>query len=93
MKILRNIISFFSFLTLIYFPLNAQDSLLYQKVSLPDTVCTVETALKMIEQATGLSFSYNSGLINKKRIISLKAENEKLDKILAIVSEMKELRK
>ncbi|HJZ40213.1 MAG TPA: STN and carboxypeptidase regulatory-like domain-containing protein [Bacteroidales bacterium] len=82
MKILRNIISFFSFLTLIYFPLNAQDSLLYQKVSLPDTVCTVETALKMIEQATGLSFSYNSGLINKKRIISLKAENEELEKVL-----------
>jgi len=82
MKIFKKIISFFSLFTLVCFPLNAQDSLLYQKISLPDTVCSVATALNIIEHATGLSFSYNSGLINKRQIISLKAENEELDKVL-----------
>jgi hypothetical protein len=63
--------------------LAAQDSLLVQKITLPDTTCSVESAIKLIEQKTGLSFSYNSGLINKKKIISLKeVQHEQLIQVL-----------
>jgi hypothetical protein len=64
-------------------PLNAQDSLLYNKVSFRDTICTVETALKIIEHQTNLSFSYNTGLISKKKIISFGADNEPLVNLLS----------
>ena len=82
MKTIRYFLTFFSFIILIHVSLNAQDSLLHQRISLPDTVCTVESALRIIENNTGLSFSYNSGLINKKQIISLRAEDEELVEVL-----------
>jgi hypothetical protein len=63
-------------------PLTAQDSLLYRTVTIPDTLCTVETALKIIEHHTGLSFSYNSGLFNKKKFISFNADQERLIDLL-----------
>jgi len=62
--------------------ISAQDSLLFRPVTLADTVCTTETALKLIEQQTRLSFSYNSDLINKKKIVTLKARQEKLIHVL-----------
>jgi len=62
--------------------LAAQDSLLTQRITLADTTCSFETALKVIEIHTGLSFSYNSGLVNKKKIISLNAHQEELIQVL-----------
>ena len=75
----------FLLLLMCIFPIAAQDSLLYRKVTIPDTLCTVETALRIIEHHTGLSFSYNSGLFNKKKVISLKADQERLIDLLSHV--------
>jgi len=63
-------------------PLTAQDSLLYRKVIIPDTLCTVETALKIIEHHTGLSFSYNTGLFSKKKFVYFGADQERLIDLL-----------
>jgi hypothetical protein len=56
----------------------AQDSLLMQRILLPDTTCSVETAMKLIEQRTALSFSYNTGIINKNRVITLTRKPDEL---------------
>ena len=50
---------------------SAQDSLLVQRFAFPDTTCTVDIAMQLIEKQTGLSFSYNTDIINKKKVISL----------------------
>ncbi len=50
---------------------SAQDSLLVQHFTVPDTTCTVDAAMQLIEQQTGLSFSYNTDIINKKKVITL----------------------
>ncbi len=68
-------------------PLAAQDSLLYQKVTIKDTLCTVEHALKIIEKQIRLSFSYNTGLINKKKSILLSARQEPLIDILKQITD------
>lgn len=60
----------------------AQDSLLYSRITLPDTLVTTEKALQHIERHTGLSFSYNSGLIDKRRKVNLYAGNERLIDLL-----------
>jgi hypothetical protein len=62
--------------------LGAQDHLLDQPVTLPDTTCTIETALKIIEEHTGLSFSYNSELVSRKKIIDLSAHQDELIQVL-----------
>ena len=62
--------------------LSAQESLLQQRITLTDTTCTIDNALKLIEKETGLSFSYNSGLINRKRRVTLRASNEELITVL-----------
>jgi hypothetical protein len=62
--------------------LPAQDSLFYQRLTLPQTRCSVEEALRIIEQQTGLSFSYNTGLIDKRKVISLQADQEQLIDLL-----------
>ena len=62
--------------------LSAQESLLLKHITLADTVCTIDTALKLIEKETGLSFSYNSGLINRKKRVNLHAGNEDLITVL-----------
>jgi hypothetical protein len=63
-------------------PLTAQDSLLYRELILPDTTCTLETALRILEHQTNLSFSYNSDLINKKRMVALDSEPRPLSDVL-----------
>ncbi|MBN1145500.1 MAG: carboxypeptidase-like regulatory domain-containing protein [Bacteroidales bacterium] len=68
-------------------PLTAQDSLLYQRITIRDTLCTVEHALRIIEKQTRLSFSYNTGLINKKKTILLSARQEKLIDILREITD------
>lgn len=76
---------FFNITLFLFFgilPLTAQDSLLYRNMSITDTVCSIETALEIIEHKTGLSFSYNSGLINKKKILSFGAYQERLIDLL-----------
>ena len=50
---------------------------------LKDTTCTVETALRLIENQTGLSFSYNTGLVNRKKVITLDSGQKKLIDILS----------
>ncbi len=62
--------------------LSAQDSLLVQHITVPDTTCSVNTAMELIEQQTGLSFSYNTDIINKKKIITLHGGRDELIHIL-----------
>ncbi len=62
--------------------LSAQDSLLVQHFIVPDTTCTVEVAMQLIEKKTGLSFSYNSDIINRKKVITLQAGRNTLINIL-----------
>ena len=64
------------------FSLQAQDSLLYKRLSIPESRSSVEQAMKIIEQHTGLSFSYNTGLINKKDNVILSADGERLIDVL-----------
>jgi hypothetical protein len=61
---------------------SAQDSLLFQHFIVPDTTCTVDAAMKTIERQTGLSFSYNTDIINKKKIITLQGGSMELIHIL-----------
>ncbi len=68
-------------------PLTAQDSLLYQKITIKDTLFTVEHALKFIEKQTRLSFSYNTGLINKKKEILFGAKQEQLIDVLRQITD------
>jgi len=62
--------------------LQAQDSLLCKPVTIESTLCSVDQAIKMIEKKTGLSFSYNSGVISKKKTVTLQAKNEPLIEVL-----------
>jgi len=45
-------------------------------------MCTAEAMLKLIESRTGLSFSYNTGLLDRKRIMTLEAHPGKLVDVL-----------
>lgn len=65
------------------FYMQAQDSLLHQRITIPPTSCTIDEALKIIERRTGLSFSYNSGLVDKKKVVRLEADKEILSDILS----------
>jgi hypothetical protein len=69
------------FLTSLPF-LSAQDSLLVQHITIPDTTCSVNIAMQLIEQQTGLSFSYNTDIIDKKKIITLQGGKDELIHIL-----------
>ncbi len=62
--------------------LSAQDSLLFHQIVLPDTTCSVNEAMQLIEGETQLSFSYNTDIINKKKIISLHSGKDELIHIL-----------
>ncbi|MFO7371126.1 MAG: carboxypeptidase-like regulatory domain-containing protein [Bacteroidales bacterium] len=80
-------ITIFLWLFIFLPPLAAQDSILYQRVTIKDTLCTVEQALRIIEKQTHLSFSYNTGLINKKKTILLSARQEPLIDILRQITD------
>jgi hypothetical protein len=82
MTSLRRILAVFFGLNIGLLSLTAQDSLLYRRFSINDTVCSLESALKIIENKTGLSFSYNSGLIDKKKTSYLKSNKEDLTHVL-----------
>jgi len=60
----------------------AQDSLLHRLLTFPETSCSIEEALKILEKQTGFSFSYNTGLVDKKKQITLVADQEPLIDIL-----------
>jgi hypothetical protein len=62
--------------------MQAQDSLLLQRLTIPETQCTIDQALKIIEQKTGLSPSYNSGLFDRRKPITLNARQETLESVL-----------
>ncbi len=81
-------LTLFLWLFIFLLPLTAQqDSLLYQKITINDTLCNVEHALKIIEKQTRLSFSYNTGLINKKKTILLSARQEQLIDVLRQITD------
>jgi hypothetical protein len=61
---------------------SAQDSLLFKQITVPDTTCTVSMAMQVIERQSGLSFSYNTDIINKKKIISLHGGRDELIHVL-----------
>ena len=61
---------------------SAQDSLLVQHFTVPDTTCTVDMAMQLIELQTGLSFSYNTDIVNKKQVITLHGGRNELIHIL-----------
>ncbi len=80
-----NLDRFFAFVIIGFIGLSglyAQDTLLYRKIVMPDSMCTTETAMKIIEQQTGLSFSYNSDLVDLGKMIVLKAGQDDLIHIL-----------
>jgi hypothetical protein len=79
---LTRFFTFLIFLHLMNIQVHGQDANLLQEISISDTLCPVETALKLIEHTTGLSFSYNTGLINKRKMILFSAKNEELISVL-----------
>jgi hypothetical protein len=62
--------------------MQAQDSLLMKPLALADTTISTEAALKLVEKKTGMSFSYNSGLVNRRRKVSLSAAEKPLQAVL-----------
>jgi hypothetical protein len=62
--------------------LTAQDSLLNRQVTIHETQCTLEAAIKIIELQTGLSFSYNSGLFDRRKEVTISASGESLMNVL-----------
>jgi hypothetical protein len=61
---------------------SAQDSLLLQSFIVPDTTFTVDAAMQWIERQTGLSFSYNTDIINKRKVVTLQGGRAELIHIL-----------
>lgn len=70
------------YLSLIAIVALPQDSLQIHKITIRDTTCTVETLMEIIEEQTLLSFSYNTGIINKKKIVRAHAEQEPVTNVL-----------
>lgn len=64
------------------FTVSAQDSLLVRHYAIPDTICTVETAMQIIENSTGLTFSYNTDIIDKKKVVTLQGGEDELISLL-----------
>ena len=62
--------------------LAAQESLLKQFVFLPDTICRLDTALNIIEEASGYYFSYNTDIIPIGDTVKLKAPGDTLILVL-----------
>jgi hypothetical protein len=76
---------FFAFMILSFVGLpflSAQDSLLYRRIHVPDTTCSMETAMEIIEQESGLSFSYNTELVDRHKRVTLKGGEDGLNHIL-----------
>lgn len=61
----------------------AQESPGEPSVTIPDTTCTIGEMLNILEGATGLSFSYNSGIIDEKKTVQIKADDENLTGFLS----------
>ena len=66
----------------IFVQLNAQNKTLSQKISLTANNITTKEALKKIEKTANVKFSYNSELINTEKIVSVRANNIKLEDCL-----------
>jgi hypothetical protein len=60
----------------------AQESILDQFVILPDTTCRLDTALNIIEEATGYYFSYNTDIISVGDTVKLRSPGDTLSIIL-----------
>jgi hypothetical protein len=65
--------------------LHAQDSVFFQRLDIPETHCSVDQAMKTIEEQTGLSFSYNTGLFDRRRDIILRSDHNTLLEVLKAV--------
>ena len=62
--------------------LPAQESILNQFVILPDTACRLDTALNIIETATGYYFSYNTDIIPLGDTVKLQSPGDTLITVL-----------
>ncbi len=62
--------------------LQAQESFLKRYVILPDTTCRLDTALNILEAATGCYFSYNTDIIPIRDTVKLEAPGDTLILIL-----------
>lgn len=70
---------FLSLITIVTLP---QDSLQISNITIHDTTFTVGALMEIIEEQTSLSFSYNSGIINKKKIVTVHTEQEPVTDVL-----------
>ncbi len=59
-----------------------QDPLQIPKITIQDTTYAVGALMEIIEEQTSLSFSYNTGIINKKEIVTARAEQEPVTAVL-----------
>ncbi len=64
------------------FNLQAQESVLKRYIYLPDTICRLDSALNILEQAADYYFSYNSDIIPIGTIVHLEAPGDTLINIL-----------
>jgi hypothetical protein len=63
--------------------LPAQKSILDQFIILPDTSCRLDSALSIIEKATGYYFSYNTNIIPVGDIVKLRSPGDTLHIVLS----------
>ncbi|KPK84046.1 MAG: hypothetical protein AMS27_11125 [Bacteroides sp. SM23_62_1] len=63
----------------------SQDSTLYQLVSVPDTSCRLDIALRIIENNIHHFFSYNSNIIPVEKIVTLPSVKDTLISILRTI--------
>jgi hypothetical protein len=72
----------FVLISLYPFDIRAQESVLKHYIHLPDTICRLDTALNILEQAADCYFSYNSDIIPIGNIVHLQAPGDTLISIL-----------
>ena len=82
---MKNVVAALLFPFMLLPPIAAQHSELEQRISLDLRQEPVSKALTSITQQTGIRFSYNSQLIDVNKKISIRAENQQLDKVLPFI--------
>ena len=62
--------------------LHAQDSLFYQKISIPETQCTIEEAIRIIENKSGFPFHTIPDSLIKEKLLHSSADQDRLYDLL-----------
>ncbi|MBN2481084.1 MAG: carboxypeptidase-like regulatory domain-containing protein [Bacteroidales bacterium] len=60
----------------------SQDTAIMHNVTIRDTTCTLGELLKIIQTRTSVSFSYNAGLFNEKKTVTVRADDEPVSDVL-----------